>query len=921
MSIIDIDFTSEHPKHSIRKRFLDDWISSLAFAQDESLIYIQTAHNKILTLDSTTLDPISTSVCLEQSILYSGAILPLSIDGQRRTLIASGTVLGGVVIWELESQAILHTLSSHEGSIFGVVFSSDGKILASCSDDRSIRLWEVQSGKEIAIGWGHHARIWQLLFVHDNEKLISVSEDCSARVWSWNSESTSLICEQVLEGHLGRNVWCGALGNGEDRSVLATGGGDGRVKLWDIDLRASIDRNTKKYSMASTGFMDPTPVHKRKQEIFKNYVLLNYNHILVGTSKSRLLFFNGKSHTWKVIPEVTVDFYSIIKGFGNDPSCAAIATRDGKLFIARVSDNDIAVECFEVGHLFQGKLSDLLTFTVNTKHYVILETQNPHDPVVLFDDTGKCRAILTVPETFHPTAAVYESRTNILYLGSRHGAVASYTLDFTSDRVEITPNNCWRRVMSEDAITSILLRPSTNSLETTLILTSRGGYFMMVNIQGAHLRQLSLNRLPRCDIEGSSYSNGKLILYGFRTDLFFVWNHTDQYEVLTEKCGGAHRIWHFRMNPDDEDAYDLLYTKAVEVNHVKSSGHRAKFQQSVLQPLIHGREYRGIEFSSKKYNQQLIIATGSEDTCISLNTLDPRTGALTNWGIYEKHVSGITSLHWTEEGEYLISSSGQEELTIWKVTLAKDEGPHIYPLISLPTTCDIPDLRIMNSVTRKLTNGKYLVVSIYSDSTFRGWIFDPTETSFQPSFSGNYRECCLLNCDILVLNDEFYLSISSTDGHLAIWKIGTEQSLGMFTPLAESLLRVQLHQSSVKGSFFYQKTPLSFLHVSGGDDNSLVATDINFANGSISGTRISVVENAHSATITGIARIPGASDLVFVSIGSDQNLRKWKLTPEGISLVDSRYTTVADTGVIDAYSDANGSIVALAGMGMSIWTV
>jgi hypothetical protein len=64
--------------------------------------------------------------------------LTASNDG---AYLAAGSCKGAVLIWSTDSGEILTTLTGHQMPVWALAFTPDGKILASGSDDRSVRLW------------------------------------------------------------------------------------------------------------------------------------------------------------------------------------------------------------------------------------------------------------------------------------------------------------------------------------------------------------------------------------------------------------------------------------------------------------------------------------------------------------------------------------------------------------------------------------------------------------------------------------------------------------------------------------------------------------------------------------------------------------------------------------------------------------
>ena len=142
------------------------------------------------------------------------------------SILASGSEDGTVRLWDVESRKQIATL---EGS-YTVVFSPDGSALASGSRDGTVKLWDMEKREQIATLEGHTGRVVSVTFSPDGSTLASGSEDGTVRLW--DVESRRQIA--TLEGH-SRRVWSVAFT--PDGSTLASGARDGTVKLWDVERR------------------------------------------------------------------------------------------------------------------------------------------------------------------------------------------------------------------------------------------------------------------------------------------------------------------------------------------------------------------------------------------------------------------------------------------------------------------------------------------------------------------------------------------------------------------------------------------------------------------------------------------------------------------------------------------------------------
>ncbi len=77
----------------------------------------------------------------------------------------------------------LRTLEGHTGWVLSVAFSPDGALLASGSNDNTVRLWRVSDGAQLRTLEGHTDEVRSVAFSPDGRLLASGSRDGTVRLW------------------------------------------------------------------------------------------------------------------------------------------------------------------------------------------------------------------------------------------------------------------------------------------------------------------------------------------------------------------------------------------------------------------------------------------------------------------------------------------------------------------------------------------------------------------------------------------------------------------------------------------------------------------------------------------------------------------------------------------------------------------
>lgn len=195
-----------------------------------------TLHDKIIKLWNIRDSHKITTLQGHFDTIYSVNFSP---DGE---LLGSGGGYNTVKIWNLENGNNIFTKQEHPKPCFDgqlcifhvavIKFSPDGTMLASGSDDGTIKLWNATDGNEIMTlqDQGYLAPVQSLDFSPNGKLLASGSRDGTIKLW--NARDGSEISTLT---HSDAYVVM-SLNFSLDGKMLASGSADKTIKLWNLDL-------------------------------------------------------------------------------------------------------------------------------------------------------------------------------------------------------------------------------------------------------------------------------------------------------------------------------------------------------------------------------------------------------------------------------------------------------------------------------------------------------------------------------------------------------------------------------------------------------------------------------------------------------------------------------------------------------------
>eukprot|EP01064_Diplonema_japonicum_P036977 TRINITY_DN8529_c0_g1_i1.p1 TRINITY_DN8529_c0_g1~~TRINITY_DN8529_c0_g1_i1.p1 ORF type:complete len:523 (+),score=96.33 TRINITY_DN8529_c0_g1_i1:51-1619(+) len=153
-------------------------------------------------------------------------------------LVVSGDADGVILVWEPLAGKIQHTIKGHSGRVYDARFSPDSSVIVSASLDKVSKVFSMKDGSCLRTLSGHTEGVISVGFSQKPGSILLAtgSDDTTIRLWNWQ---TGNVIDTLKNGHE-NTVW--GIAFSSDDAIMVSTALSYEALVWDMSNRTVMRR-------------------------------------------------------------------------------------------------------------------------------------------------------------------------------------------------------------------------------------------------------------------------------------------------------------------------------------------------------------------------------------------------------------------------------------------------------------------------------------------------------------------------------------------------------------------------------------------------------------------------------------------------------------------------------------------------------
>jgi len=518
-------------------------------------------------------------------------------------LLCTGDVDHRVDVWNINDGTRLHSLVGHCDWIWDVQFSNDGRFIASCSDDCTVRVWEVDTGECVA-ELKESGQVRSIAFIGCNNTIAAAVDDGTVSLWDIYPHPK----REVLSGHT-EAVF--SLDFSAASKILASGDGKGEIRLWNVQSKECTQ-------VLST---------EHTERIWS----LKFNF------SGEILVSGGNDQSIHIFRALTGQRLRTLQGHTN--SVRALSLLKGTNYlISGSNDKTVRIWDIETGELLR-TLDEhkCRVLSVDSSSDGCVFISSSENKMVKIWDANNYKCIRTIQAYNNQVKSIaLDSTGHILAVSSEDRRIRIWNISSPHETLlKEIPTSSWIWAVAFSSNNELLAGGEGKVVH----LWSAVDYRYIFSLQGHTGRVFSV----------AFSQDNKLLASGSEDGTIRLWS-LEKRRCIKRLEGHKSWVWSIAISSDGSTLASGSYDCTVRLWDIQTGQCNAVLQK-----------HNGIVTSVAFSPDGDLVATGGDDQCIHLWNVQTGEWLKTLRG----HTGRVWSVGFSFDGETLISGSEDQTIRVW----------------------------------------------------------------------------------------------------------------------------------------------------------------------------------------------------------------------------------------------------------------